>query len=130
MAPLAPNDTAAPLTSLADVIFKEELMKASASTNIFGIVALSLLMIFAVSMDARAQGRGRGNSNWDKKCSKFVNCHDARDGRWDGRGPNRRTGFTNIFRRDRRHHDSDRWERRRWRRHRDNDNHRNWRHRG
>ena len=105
-------------------------MKASASTNFFGIVALSLLLIFAVSMDARAQGRGRGNSNWDKKCSKFVNCHDARDGRWDGRGPNRRTSFTNFRRHHRRDRDSNRWERRRWRRDRNNDNHRNWRHRG
>ena len=42
----------------------------------------------------RGHGQGRGNhgnrgSNHDKKCGKFVNCHDARDGRVDGRGPNR-----------------------------------------
>jgi hypothetical protein len=30
---------------------------------------------------------------YDRKCRKFVNCHDARDGRVDGRGPNRQTGF-------------------------------------
>jgi len=46
----------------------------------------------------RGHGQGRGNhdnrgSNRDKKCGKFVNCHDARDGRVDGRGPNRRAGF-------------------------------------
>ena len=46
----------------------------------------------------RGNGQGRGNhdnrgSNHDKKCGKFVNCHDARDGRVDGRGPNRRAGF-------------------------------------
>ena len=38
----------------------------------------------------RGNGRGRGQGqgpNLDKKCAKFVNCHDARDGRWDGRGP-------------------------------------------
>ena len=105
-------------------------MKPSTSTNVFGIVVLTLLMIFAVSINANAQGRGRRKGNWDKKCSKFVNCHDARDGRWDGRGPNRRTGFTNVFRRNRRHHDSDRWERRRWRHNRNHDNTRNWRRRG
>lgn len=31
--------------------------------------------------------RNRRGSNYDKKCGKFVNCHDARDGRIDGRGP-------------------------------------------
>lgn len=40
-------------------------------------------------------GRDRGRDNRDnrqwarrkRKCGKFVNCHDARDGRWDRRGP-------------------------------------------
>jgi hypothetical protein len=64
----------------------------------FGFVLL--LALPAVSM---AQGRGHGNgrgqgSNWDNKCAKFVNCHDARDGRVDGRGPNRSTGISNIYR--------------------------------
>lgn len=34
--------------------------------------------------------RNRDNWDWsrrDRKCRKFVNCHDARDGRRDGRGP-------------------------------------------
>ena len=31
------------------------------------------------------QGRGHGRG-LDKKASKFINGHDARDGRWDGRG--------------------------------------------
>lgn len=52
------------------------------TTIFFGMVLL--LALPAVSM---AQGRGRA-SNWDRKCGKFVNCHDARDGRWDGRGRN------------------------------------------
>lgn len=30
------------------------------------------------------QGRKR---NFNKKEEKFINGHDARDGRWDGRGP-------------------------------------------
>ena len=92
--------------------------------KLFGILVLSLLMVVSVATDAMAQGRGRGRGHgdsWsDKKCSKFVNCHDARDGRWDGRGPNRGVGLTNIFRRNRRHHDRDddiHWRRR----HRDRD---------
>lgn len=32
----------------------------------------------------QGNGRGRGQA---KKFEKFVNGHDARDGRWDGRGP-------------------------------------------
>lgn len=104
-------------------------MKPSTSTNLFGIVVISLLMIFAVSIEANAQGRGRRVSHWDKKCSKFVNCHDARDGRWDNRGPRRsRFGFGNIFGRNRRDRDSDRWERRR-RHNRDWEHNRNSRHR-
>lgn len=53
------------------------------------------------------------NRNWSKKCGKFVNCHDARAGRLDGRGPrgtrvgnivlrnrwrNRNTDTTNVWR--------------------------------
>ena len=60
------------------------------------------LLIFAVPMLTAAQGRGRGlgrghNRNW--KCGVFVNCHDARNGRLDGRGPRaNRIGFRNrIF---------------------------------
>lgn len=34
-------------------------------------------------------GRNRNyNRHYNKKCGKFVNCHDARAGRIDGRGPN------------------------------------------
>jgi hypothetical protein len=100
----------------------------------FGILVLTLLMVVGVATDAMGQGRGRGHGrrdSWsDKKCSKFVNCHDARDGRWDGRGPNRRSGFVNIFRRNRRNRDRDfddtRWRRRH--RDRDFDRDRSWRH--
>ena len=67
----------------------------------FGVVLL--LAVPAISM-AQGRGRGRGaNSNFDKKCAKFVNCHDARDGRVDGRGPNRGTQISNIYR-TRRYH--------------------------
>lgn len=79
-------------------------------------ITLCVAIVCAVSAAAFAQGRGRGNGNGNGngrrsdvfadrdyrynrgrnqnwKCGKFVNCHDARDGRWDGRGPKRTTGF-------------------------------------
>ncbi|HEX5874365.1 MAG TPA: hypothetical protein VFY60_06925 [Pyrinomonadaceae bacterium] len=79
------------------------------SRKLFGIVALGLLMLLSVSVDAMGQGRGRRVSRSDKKCAKFVNCHDARDGRVDGRGPNRRISYGDrFFRRNRRNRHSDR----------------------
>jgi hypothetical protein len=48
------------------------------------LVLVSLFLLSALPAIASAQGRGRGQ---DKKYGKFVNGHDARDGRWDGRGP-------------------------------------------
>ena len=84
--------------------------------KLFGILVLSLLMVVSVATDAMGQGRGRRASQLDRKCAKFVNCHDARDGRWDGRGPDRSSDLTNIFRRSRRNRDRDsddiRWRRR------------------
>ena len=101
-------------------------MNLSATKKLFGILVLGLLVSAGMSSDAMAQGRGRRSSGWDRKCEKFVNCHDARDGRWDNRGRrDRDSRFSNIFRRDRRDRD-DRWERRRRHRDRDWDN-RRWR---
>jgi hypothetical protein len=105
-------------------------------SKVIGAAALGLLMILSVTTDAMGQGRNRRVfRNSDKKCGKFVNCHDARDGRWDGRGPRRdNSSLFGIFRRSRRDRDrddrferrrsrrdrdSDRFERRRWRRNRD-----------
>jgi hypothetical protein len=100
------------------------------SRKLFGIVVLGLLMLLSVSVDAMGQGRGRRVSRSDKKCGKFVNCHDARDGRVDGRGPNRRTSSRDrFFRRNRRNRDSDRRIRVRRDRDRDFDRDRVWRHR-
>jgi len=82
-------------------------MQLWTSKNLFGILVVGLVVLFGASSDAMGQGRGRRVSHFDKKCEKFVNCHDARDGRWDGRGPNRRSGFTNIFTRHRRYRDRD-----------------------
>ena len=91
-------------------------------TKIIGAAALGLLMMLSVATDAMGQGRSRRASrNWDKKCDKFVNCHDARDGRWDGRGPRRdNSSLFGIFgRRDRDRDRDDRFDRRRSRRSRD-----------
>lgn len=51
-----------------------------------------LLLVFAIGAPslAMAQGKGKGRGRGqDKKAEKFRNGHDARDGRWDGRGPRR-----------------------------------------
>jgi hypothetical protein len=88
--------------------------------NLLGILVIGIVVAFA-SSDAMGQGRGRRVSHLDRKCAKFVNCHDARDGRLDGRGPNRDTGVTNIFRRHRRHRDRDFEDISRRRRNRDRD---------
>ncbi len=43
-----------------------------------------------IDRDRSNRGWRRTSSNlpnYNKKCGKFVNCHDARNGRWDGRGP-------------------------------------------
>ena len=107
-------------------------MKLSTSRSLFGILVLSLLVILSVSSAAMGQGRGRGRgvSQLDKKCAKFVNCHDARDGRWDGRGPNRDRDLTSrVFRRYRRNRDNDVVSRRGRGRDRDFDRNRFWRRR-
>jgi hypothetical protein len=48
------------------------------------LVVASLFLLALVPAASFGQGRGRGQ---DKKLDRFVNGHDARDGRWDGRGP-------------------------------------------
>jgi hypothetical protein len=48
------------------------------------IAFIALMVAIALPSAALGQGRGRGRGD---KCDKFVNCHDARDGRVDGRGP-------------------------------------------
>jgi hypothetical protein len=103
-------------------------------------IGFALMILTLVSGSGFAQGRGRGvglgrrsdvfsngidarnrrfnlrgsNQNW--KCSVFVNCHDARDGRLDGRGPRvgRNYGFARAsavgYRR--RYNMNDYWNRR------------------
>ena len=68
-------------------------------------ILLGLVLLVAMPALTFAQGRGRGRGQ-DKKAEKFVNGHDARDGRWDGRGPNR-SGSTYRNRRWRDRDDND-----------------------
>jgi hypothetical protein len=97
-----------------------------------GLLAVIFALAVAVGLPtlANAQGRGRG---LDKKEEKFRNGHDARDGRWDGRGPqsgrsDRYDDDDDYYRRgrDRRDRDDDRdrddyYRRGRYRRDRNND---------
>ena len=50
------------------------------------LVVASLFLLALLPAASFGQGRGRGQGQ-QKKLDKFVNGHDARDGRWDGRGP-------------------------------------------
>jgi hypothetical protein len=83
------------------------------------LIVMSLFLLAVLPVVTSAQGRGRGWGQ-EKKLDKFVNGHDARDGRWDGRGPvsGRRTSYNNVF-----------WQQRRSDRFRDRQFERNWRYR-
>ena len=48
------------------------------------LVVASIFLLALLPATSFSQGRGRGQ---DKKLDKFVNGHDARNGRWDGRSP-------------------------------------------
>ncbi|HMG72294.1 MAG TPA: hypothetical protein VK582_02245 [Pyrinomonadaceae bacterium] len=62
--------------------------------RILFLTILSIALAFVLPAAALGQGRGRGRGE-EKKFYKFVNSHDARDGRWDGRG--RRTGRSYVI---------------------------------
>jgi len=69
----------------------------------------ALLIVVGAPSTSSAQGNGRGNGHghnegWklekkdrklDKKYRRFVNGHDARDGRLDGRGRRRNLAWRN-----------------------------------
>jgi hypothetical protein len=71
------------------------------------LVALAIMFLVGLPATGLGQGRGRwgnrGNQSW--KCGKFVNCHDARDGRWD------RDRRRNIFRNDNYRERNRQWQR-------------------
>ena len=105
-------------------------MKLKASRKLFVIAALGVLVVISASFEARGQGRSRRATGQDKKCAKFVNCHDASEGRLDGRGPRRETDVDDWdWRRTRRDPDLDRDGYRR-RRDRNIDRDGGWRRRG
>ena len=73
---------------------------------LFGIAIFALMLALTLPLTAFGQGHGHGRGrgpDLGKKCGKFVNCHDAREGRWDGHGP-KQDGLRNgiSFRRNRR----------------------------
>ena len=57
----------------------------------FAVFILFVSLLVPTQAVAQGNGRGRGQA---KKFDKFVNGHDARDGRWDGRGPRPRLRWT------------------------------------
>ena len=59
-----------------------KLMLTKRAAPAWAVAMLILALLFPIQ--SLAQGRGHGQ---DKKAAKFINGHDARDGRWDGRGP-------------------------------------------
>ncbi|MEP6708082.1 MAG: hypothetical protein ABJC05_11210 [Pyrinomonadaceae bacterium] len=72
--------------------------KSKTKLSILTAMLFALMVLLASPGSTLAQGRGRGHGNGrgpdlHKKCGKFVNCHDASDGRVDGRGPARRAGI-------------------------------------
>ena len=67
---------------------------------------LAIFFIIGVLAMPPGYGQGRGHAyGRDKKAYKFINGHDARDGRWDGRGPRPRIGriygYNRYYYRDR-----------------------------
>src|ERR1041384_6306619 len=64
------------------------------------IAAFVFCASLLVAEDAVAQGNGRGRGQ-AKKSQQFIKGHDARAGRWDGRGPKPRLVW--MTRRSRRH---------------------------
>jgi len=73
--------------------------------DMFRVAIVALLFVVAVPFDVSGQWRDRRDDERSgKKCEKFVNCHDARDGRVDGRGPRRQRHSWNRRFRTRRDH--------------------------
>ena len=61
-------------------------MKVMKDNRKIWLILISLFLLAALPAATSAQGRGRGFGQ-EKKLGTFVNGHDARDGRFDGRGP-------------------------------------------
>src|SRR5262247_453263 len=92
------------LTNAPNSEFQKENSMFKLKTLRFALLTFALAMVASLALSGvtfAKHGRGRGRFN-DKKAEKFINGHDARDGRWDGRGPRFRF-------RERRDHDE--WRR-------------------
>jgi hypothetical protein len=78
-------------------------MKTMKRNRKIWLVLMSLFLLVTLPVVTSAQRRGRGRGQ-EKKLDKFVNGHDARNGRWDGRGPRygRGIGVSNVILRQRR----------------------------
>jgi len=93
----------------------------------FALLTLALALVANLALSGVTfanHGRGRGRFN-DKKAEKFINGHDARDGRFDGRGP--RFRFRDRRDRDERFRFRDRRDRDEWFRFRDRRDREEWR---
>lgn len=61
---------------------KSKTVRFTFFTFVLAMVVSLVLLDGALADHSRKRGRSR-----DKKAEKFINGHDARDGRLDGRGP-------------------------------------------
>ena len=63
------------------------------------MMVAGLVLLAALPATNFAQGRSRSRGQ-QKKHDRFINGHDARDGRWDGRGPRTGRGYriSNVVR--------------------------------
>jgi hypothetical protein len=73
-----------------------------ARNKFLAAIFFGLVLLLAMPAISLAQGRGQGRGRWrdsksERKYRKFVNGHDARDGRWDGRGPQRNAYRRNTY---------------------------------
>ena len=76
-------------------MLEEKSMNKTTRLGVLTAMLFALVVLLAAPATSLAQGRGRGHGNGrgpdlNKKQAKFINGHDARNGRWDGRGPSRR----------------------------------------
>jgi len=76
-------------------------VKSTLSRRLMTLVAtVAMAMALLLPNYAIAQGRGHGRG-LNKKSAKFINGHDARAGRWDGRGPSPSIGALTLRHRGR-----------------------------
>lgn len=56
------------------------------------------ILFVPAAIPAAARDKGRNNrGKFERKADKFINGHDARDGRFDGRGPRRNRNWDDCY---------------------------------